>query len=434
MNRFLAPLLLLSALLWPLAALAQDDPRLEVELPEGEIIVGQPVTLRLKLLVPTWMPKPPVWPGFEVPSLMVRLPERASTPVSESIGGETWSGISRAYRLYPLATGAFEIPAQKLIVTYADPGQPEPIQAELAVEAIRFTATLPKGASDLNPPIVAQGFTVTQQIDGGLEDGGPDLVVGDAITRTVTASIAGTTPILIPALIADIAPTDAGTPLPLRAYPKEPVVRDKEERGVMSGSRTDVVTYVAQTGGTASLPPITLRWFNLDSGKIEVAELEGISLTIALPPPPPPGPADYARIAAAFVALLGLVWLFVRYVWPRLRGRWHKIQTAWITSEPYAARQMNRALRAGSLGGIYAALDLWTGFYPGLTGSDRQPLDNALAGLGAARYAADGTRRDEGSQQAASAAFATLRRDLRARKDNTEAPGALAPLNPQFRP
>jgi len=88
--------LLIFALLAPLAAFAQGEPRLEVDLPEGEVIVGQPITLRLKLLVPTWMPKPPVWPTLEVPSLLVRLPERSSTPISETIDGETWSGISRA--------------------------------------------------------------------------------------------------------------------------------------------------------------------------------------------------------------------------------------------------------------------------------------------------------------------------------------------------
>jgi hypothetical protein len=89
-------------------ARAQPAPQLTIDLPQGEIIVGQPMALSLKLLVPTWMPKPPVWPNFEVPSLLVRLPEGASTSISESIEGETWAGISRTYQLYPLEAGAMK--------------------------------------------------------------------------------------------------------------------------------------------------------------------------------------------------------------------------------------------------------------------------------------------------------------------------------------
>ena len=113
---------LLAVLLFlPVLALAQTGPQVTVTPPEGDIIVGQPVTLRITVLVPTWMPKPPVYPSIEVPDLLVRLPERATTPTSQKVEGETWSGTTRGYRLYPLARGTYEIPGQDMIVTWADP-------------------------------------------------------------------------------------------------------------------------------------------------------------------------------------------------------------------------------------------------------------------------------------------------------------------------
>ncbi|MCP4818083.1 MAG: hypothetical protein GY883_02770, partial [Shimia sp.] len=85
-------------LLLPLAALAQDqDPLLEITFEERETIPGQPLTLRLTVFVPTFMPKPPVWPSFETPNLRIRLPERSTSPTSRTINGGTWSGVSRRY-------------------------------------------------------------------------------------------------------------------------------------------------------------------------------------------------------------------------------------------------------------------------------------------------------------------------------------------------
>jgi len=409
------------ALLIPLGARAEGEPRLSVELAEGDIIVGQPLTLRMKLLVPSWMPKPPVWPTLEVPSLLVRLPERASTPVSETIDGDTWSGISRAYRLYPLEVGGYEIPGQSLIVTYADPGKPDPIQSEMALEPIRFEAVLPKGAEGLDPPIVANGLTLEQQIEGG-----PDLATGDAVTRIVTASIKGTTPILLPALLPDLTPVDGPDPAPLRAYPKEPVVAQSEQRGVLSGSRTETTTYVAQGGGSVKLAPIIVNWFNLDSGKVETAELVGATLSITAPPPPPPGLVDYARWGAMGLAILGGLWGIIRFVMPHLRRRGMQLRLRWHKSGPYARIRVRRAMRARDLNATMGALQHWSGFCPDPDPQARDRLCAAMAHVGAARYGPDeGGYADTGWSEA-ERTFGSLCRTSRNRSARETLPG----LNP----
>ncbi len=412
-------------LLIPFSVQAQDEPRLSVDLAEGDVIVGQPLTLRMKLLVPSWMPKPPVWPTLEVPSLLVRLPERASTPVSETIGGETWSGITRAYRLYPLETGAYEIPGQNLVVTYADPGKPDPIVIQLALEPIRFEAVLPKGAEGLDPPIVATGLTLEQQIEGG-----PDLATGDAVTRTVTVNIKGTTPILLPALLPDLAAIDGPDPTPLRAYPKEPVVDQSEQRGVLSGSRTETTTYVAQAGGTVNLAPVTLDWFNLDSGKIETAELEGMTLSITAPPPPPPGPADYVRWGVMGLTVLAVLWGMIRFVLPGLRRQRALVRQRWRRSERYARNQVRQAMRAKDLNATMGALQLWSAFRPYPDPQVRDQLSVALARIGATRYGRDHSPNADTGWSEAMRAFGSLCRALPSKGSDD----ALPDLNPSGTP
>ncbi len=71
----------------------QTVAQLTVEPMEAEAVVGQPIVLRLTLLVPTFMPDPPTFPTFDMPGLVVRIPERASTPTSKTVNGETWAGM-----------------------------------------------------------------------------------------------------------------------------------------------------------------------------------------------------------------------------------------------------------------------------------------------------------------------------------------------------
>lgn len=186
--------------LWAVGAVGQEkdlSPIMTAELAEDSVAVGQPLVLRVTVLVPTWMPKPPVFPSFDAPNMILRLPERASTPISKRINGDTWAGISRSYRLYPMIPGVFNLSPNALEITYADPETLKPIEASLPLPAISFTATVPSGAEDLDPLIVAEDVTLTQTFEG------PDKVLseGEAVVRRVTAQIAGSSPLFLPDMI-----------------------------------------------------------------------------------------------------------------------------------------------------------------------------------------------------------------------------------------
>lgn len=356
-------------LVWAATAHAQSEPRLTMSLDEEAVIVGQPLVLRVQVLVPTFMPKPPVFPNFEVPGVMVRLPERASGPVSERIDGETWSGVQRGYRLYPLQVGTFELPPQPVIVTYADPDGGDPIEVSISLESISFSATLPAAAGNLDPPILAQDFRLEQTLEV------PDtLQVGDAVTRSITAHITGTTAVLIPALTPDVS-TEA-----LRAYPEEPTVSEKSERGVLSGSRAERTTYVAQRDGTATLPDLALDWFNVTTGKVETATVSGASFAVEGTASAAIGrdPLEILRtvLPLAFLAAL-VLYLAWRYrVWAK--DQFEAARERWQHSEPYAHRQVRRSLRSRNLLDSINALEHWTSFYPNLTRDRLAPVRTPL--------------------------------------------------------
>ncbi|OUS35664.1 hypothetical protein A9Q94_12275 [Rhodobacterales bacterium 56_14_T64] len=373
MNIFCAVLLMTIATIAPVAH-AQMAPLVTATLTSPDTPVGQPVTLTIEVLVPTWMPSPPVLPDLEQPDLLVRQPPRAGSPISRKIDDETWSGISRRYLLIPLKSGRFDLPAAELELTWADPETRAPITQKLSVSSLSLTATVPTDAQDLNPPLLAQDIQLDQVIEGG-----PELQVGDPITRTVTAQITGTTPILMPLLLRDLE--DQST---LRTYPGEPKTSEDLQRGTLSGSRIETVTYLAQNGGKITLPDIELHWFDLDDGIVKTIRLQGATFDIAEPPPPPLDAAAIAfRAIVALVVLLLTLWS-VRRLTPWISYQYQILKERWLFSPHYARRQVISALKTRDLSACYLALDLWQRAVPSQT--RRREVTDLLLPIGKAQY------------------------------------------------
>lgn len=403
---------------------AQDAPAqaplLRMDFPETETIPGQPLSLRLTVLVPTFLPSPPVWPNFDAPNLMVRLPERSTGPVSERIGSETWSGVSRHYRISPLVAGQFTLPPQEVIVTWSDPATDTPVKVTLTTDPFEFTGTVPEGAEGLDPFIAATELSLTQAIDGDPAA----MAAGDSFTRMVTAQLHGAPPMVLPQLLA---PAD----LPgLAAYPEDPVLSDTDDRGVPGGTRVEKMTYVAEGGGGGTLPALSVDWFNTETGQVETAVADAVEVQVAGPPPVSAEPRDWrlwvaVGLGALVVALAGAWGL--RRVLPPLRRVIAARRARALASERHAWGLLHHAVSKRDRVALHPALDLWAGRVP-----DRDPrrdasVQAALLALGAARYGPAGGSRED------SAAWADLDKALRAaRRDRSQRdPGqALPPLNP----
>jgi hypothetical protein len=403
----------------PLVAQEDGAPVLEVVFEETEAMPGQPLSLRLTVLVPTFMPDPPVWPTLEAPNLLVRLPEGSTTPTSRRIGSDTWSGITRHYRISPMVAGDFAIPPQEVVVTYADPDSQDPARATLSTDTISFSGVVPEGAEGLDPFIAARSLELTQEIDGDPSA----MVPGDSVKRTVTAAIAGTSPMFLPDLLPQTVIEGVAT------YADEPALQERDDRGVVSGTRTESDTFVAEGGGSGEAPPVSVDWFNLETGEVETAAVDGFTISVDGPPAQTAAPRDWRAIAVASLGglmLLALVLWLVRRVLPPARGFLRRRRERWLASEPHAYEVLQRAVARKDHANLYPSLDDWAGKIEGPDPRRHPDVQSALTALGAARYC-----RDAGD---AGPAWSALQKAIaearRASVPSRHVHGSLPPLNP----
>lgn len=334
-----------------------QDPRIKLSSEQEEVVVGQPYILRVEILVPTFMPEPPAFPDFELPGLLVRLPERATSPTSERIDGETWSGLRRTYRIYPMAAGVTDIPGQPITITYTAPDTNEPRVFEARLPATRIVASVPDAANGLDPLIIARSLDIdeTWQMPEG------PISVGDAVVRQLDIEIEGTSPLFIPPLLGATAPgpgdkTDQDAPF--RPYPEDPRLSETEQRGVMSGTRREKVTYIANAGGQAVFPEIVLQWYNLETAEVEEIRLDERAVDV-LPPPAervPPDPRAILRAGGLLAGLTTAAWLAWRWLGPWLLGYIAGIRARHAASAHAAHAAAMNAAKRGDLDGLLRAL------------------------------------------------------------------------------
>ena len=415
MTRLLAFILLLLA--QPVVA---QEPILRAEMNRAEAIPGQTLSLRLTVLVPTFLPDSPVWPSYEAPNLLVRV---ASTgPVSERIDGATWSGVSRRYLIAPMLPGPVKLPAKEIAVTWTDPETNAPRRTTLVTDALTITGIVPAGAEGLDPFVAADALTLEQSVDGAPEGMAP----GDSITRTVTATIEGTSPMFLPPLLPD-HPIDG-----IRSYPDSPIFEETAERGDLRGTRTERVTLVAEGGGAGEAPAVALDWYNLGTGAVETARLPAIAVSVDGPPARStmPEPRNWRAIGiAAAGGVIGLALLVsaLRRLAPWLTTWVHRRRADWLASETRAWRVLRRAMAARDHARFRPALDTWVSRLPGVDPRGDPRVSAALAALGAARY---GTA--TGGEAAGWRKLAGILTEWRRATRNKTPAAILPPLNPRM--
>lgn len=415
-------LLAITCIMLPLAVTAQSStaPVLRMQLDKATAAPGETIQLRITLLAPTWFPKPPEYPSFEIPNLIVRLPEDASYPISERVDGDTWSGVARDYSLQPMVAGNFRIPARTIVVTYADPATSKPVTRQLETDEVLFASRVPAGAGDLKPFVAARSLVLKQEIDGDTLDLSP----GDAFKRTVSARISGAAPVFLPRLIQ---PLQAGY---LSAYPDEARVGEKLENGEPVGERIEQVTYVVGSGGSLVVPPIELRWWNLQDQRIETAAVDGFEVTARR------SLADILRtldwrqvIPLAFVLVIVAV-VLARW-WPRVRGWRQRRSEAYLASEAYAFKRAYSALHRRQFGNALNAVESWKNRLPRACGTRAGGSVSILMPLSAMLYRRKRQQPEASHWARASDALRTARRECRALTARTTRERALPPLNPR---
>jgi hypothetical protein len=266
-----------------LAALAQSPTplaRTRLE-PSETVTVGQPISVVVEVLVPSYFMGAPVFPDIDVRNALVVFEPRG-TNFTERIGSTTFAAQSRRYNIYPQREGTYEIAEIDVRVRYFDGG---PTDASVSPPVVRFRATIPAGAEGLDPFIATTRLTLEERFDHKPAE----IRVGDAFTRTVTVTVTDALAMVIPPLEIE--------PIPgLAIYPEPPSVSDAGgERGAaIVGTRIDSATYVAQETGQYLLPEVAIEWWDVRNARrvraaapaieFEVLAAETTEAGIALPP------------------------------------------------------------------------------------------------------------------------------------------------------
>ena len=304
--------MLLAAMLLPATAAAQERaPAAQVTLKswlkdQGEnnapYAVNQQITLYLELATNRWFTAGTRIGQFELPGVMVKQRSELATNFTQRRDGETWSHQRWELTLYPQQSGQFEIPAIAVRVTVAQPdGGSQPLT--LTTRPQRFAAALPDPALTVGGRwLSASNLTLSQRWQNSADDQADgELRVGDAITRTVTASGQDTLSVLIPPLIPVIDNDER-----VQAYPAQARLDDSQERGEYLSSREDQTTYIVQRGGELTLPALELRWWNSQTRQLETLTLPGQTLRVRHTPASWLA-AYWPRLAAGVGALALLV-------------------------------------------------------------------------------------------------------------------------------
>lgn len=325
---------------------AQVQPVVRVEATPEQVLVGQPVRLRVSVFVPTWFTQPPLFPSFELANAITRLPPDSSFPTSERIAGGTWSGIVRDYRIYPLAAAGYSLRGLSMTVSYANPGS-QPQVATVDLPEVTFRGSVPEGARALDPYLAGSALRLERDIDGDPEA----LKAGDAIVVRYTAQLDGLPAMFLPPMIDP--PEVPG----VSAYVQEPEVADGE-----MARRSEQVTLVFDGGGTFELPEVSLDWWNTEEGRIETASVPALSLTVAGPPPEPgapesatPNPWRLIALLITGVAAAGLMLRLVPAAVRRFRARAERRRQ----TEAHAFGEFTKAAASGDAGVTYGALLAW---------------------------------------------------------------------------
>ena len=357
LGRCLLPLLLL--VLYPWSAGAADTVRVRASLAQKDAVwVGQKVTLQLTVLTSTWFSHEPTVHLPQVSSVALFEKPIVKRPESDSIDGETWSGIYLEFFVFPLRPGEHVIPSFPIRATPALPGG-TPQEVEVQTPELRLIAKLPPGAEDFTVLITTTELTVDERWEPQI---GP-AKVGDAFTHVVRLQAPDVVGMALP-------------PLPelklngLGIYPKAPEVHDQLSRGDLIGERQEAVTYICEKPGTYTVPSIVIPWWDVDEQQLKRAVLPAVTFTVA--PNPALASAEGGSDALATarsplltwgaIAGLGVLILVAVSVWlwrQRLSQHWHAWSRHRAESETGLFARLQQACHSGNATQTFSTLMLW---------------------------------------------------------------------------
>lgn len=281
-------------------------------------------------------------------------------------GGRNYHVLERRYALVPQHAGHLEIPAASFQGEAIDPNDPNSFFGS----STPISASAPAVSIDVQPPPADWGknaWLPARQLSLTL-DGWPGAQdqarVGQPLNLTMNLQATGVPFEALPALSL---PSLDGA----KVYPDKPVTGNRQDGQWMVGRRQQSFAIVPERAGTLTIPATTLKWWNVLSDRMEVAQIPAHHVTVlpavgaaavqpsvSTPAPastaaattstPPPVPWRWIALGSMGLWLLSvLAW----WLWRRRRAAPIAAPTTAVTS----ARQCQLAFLAAARGSDPAA-------------------------------------------------------------------------------
>ena len=214
--------------------------------------------------------------NFDIPDAVVENLERRS--FQRRVGNRTWLVTELRYAVYPQKSGALRIPAIGFTAREVQPGRSllgarlgrrlrmasEPLEIDVKSVPTSFPG-------EVWLPARALTLEENWSIDPAL------LNVGDSTTRTLTLTARGLQGSQLPPLSS----VQGAINIPeLRFYPDQESIDQSELAEGLQGRRVQSEALVARSGGTWTLPEISVPWWNIETDRLEFATLPARTVVV----------------------------------------------------------------------------------------------------------------------------------------------------------
>jgi len=253
------------------ASQAADDILFRTSVTPEDPWIGQQTLLKIDVLAKDGWAQLKKVGDLKIDGAYVMRFASQGTRLSEVFDGDSYTGQRYEYMIFAQRDGDLTLPATPVDVEItrwgADGGKN---LQRMSLPIVEFTAHTPPGGDGLRGLVSTSSLTASQ--DWGPATG--DAKVGDAVQRYVT-------------LQAEDVSGMAFAPLQyteidgVGIYPGEPTVEDEFNRGDLSGTRIEKVTYVFERTGDVQIPAIVFSWWDVRNSELQQVELPGRLLQIA---------------------------------------------------------------------------------------------------------------------------------------------------------
>ena len=369
MNKTLFALTILTAVFLAQAVLAQNNEvqaGVAISIEQGlDIWTGQQVTLNLDLKTTGFSFSNSHFNIPEVSNAFLMQTDTTTIKMTEKIEGRDWQIVRYPLALYPQTSGQINIPAITVrFSTSAGFGSKEK-DFEFATRPMEISVKLPPGANPDAMIVTTNSFELEHEWM-------PETVAtktGDAVTLTVNRRAGDISAMLLP-------------PLPifraegLGTYQKTAEVRDKTDRGDLSGERVDSITWVIEKPGTYDIPGIRFQWWDPDIRELKQQLIPGLNLHIL----PSPAEATLAGVAVeneknpglpVWILVISMIGLLLGFLWLRYGTDAAGYQS---DNEKSAFARLELACKNNHASGAHTAIHTWIIYATSVAGEDLQPV------------------------------------------------------------